>query len=59
MSFVFEIDSEYHYTQLTEIEEKVWKLYCDETKGAMSAKVFWQELPQNLKLHYLEKVKYD
>lgn len=48
----------YAWGNLTEIEEKAWKLYCKETAGGLCVADFWQELPQSIKLNYLEKVKY-
>lgn len=49
----------YAYPELSEVEERAWKLYCQESAGMISAKDFWQQLPENTKNFYLEKVKYD
>lgn len=52
-------EPEYSYGQLSEIEAKAWKLYCDETAGSMDVRDFWQELPLYVQHIYLEKIRND
>lgn len=37
------------------LEERAWEIYCYETRGAMSAKDFWWELPKDIQNHFLSK----
>jgi len=48
--------SMYKVVRLTDDEEQAWKLYCLETKGAMSAADFWHELPRHIQKNYLDKI---
>lgn len=56
MTLLFD-DQIYSYTQLTQVEEKAWNLYCKESAGMLSAKDFWQQLPVETQQYYLRKVK--
>lgn len=37
--------------------ERAWKLYCDETKGGVDVKDFWEELSPKVQQIYLDKCK--
>lgn len=42
---------------MSDLEKLAWKLYCDRTKGAMSARDFWWELSDTQKAYYLSSAK--
>ena len=52
-----ERDDDYRtFRELTPAEEAAWRLYCDETKGSMDVRDFWDDLSPRVKAHYLNKV---
>ena len=42
---------------MTNLEEKAWLLYCQETAGCMDVVDFWEQLGPNQRAYWLEKVK--
>lgn len=37
-------------------EQKAWELYCEETKGGLDVKDFWEDLSETVQKIYLEKI---
>lgn len=42
--------------ELAAMKEAAWELYCEESKGAMSAVDFWEQLGPNTQSDYLMRV---
>ncbi|AKE44882.1 hypothetical protein AU106_gp251 [Sinorhizobium phage phiM9] len=42
---------------MSELEEKAWELYCDETKGDIDVADFWHQLSSRVRELYLKKAE--
>jgi len=42
---------------MTELENKAWLAYCEDTKGSLHVVDFWWELPESVQKRYLGLVK--
>lgn len=40
---------------MNSVIDKAWKLYCDDTRGGMDVRDFWEELPMKVQTFYLNK----
>lgn len=45
-----------HIISMTDLEERAWLCYCQETAGSMDVRDFWEELPEYVQEIYKNKI---